>query len=123
VARSRRPGTAWTAAGVRDAASARAQLCGPYVDYSGRDTGYAVVDVAKKWAITTGGWPETNIWKVERMLLDFPAPADQTSDQRFRQLRKWVIASTEQRTAAASRCYEAGTVDAVAGRSFCRAAS
>ena len=32
---------------------------------------------------------ETNIWKVERMLLDYPHRSIKTSDRRFRQLRKW----------------------------------
>ena len=32
---------------------------------------------------------DTNIWKVERMLLDYPHRRIKTSDRRFRQLRKW----------------------------------
>ena len=61
----------------------------PYVDYSGRVTGYAVVDVAKEMGNYDWRLAETNIWKVERMLLDFPHRRIKTSDQRFRQLRKW----------------------------------
>src|SRR5205807_10620402 len=43
----------------------------PYVDLTGRITGYAVVDLRVmgryEWRLA-----DTNIWKVERMLLDYP---------------------------------------------------
>ena len=43
----------------------------PYVDYTGRVTGYAVVDLRRMgdydWRLA-----DTNVWKVERMLLDYP---------------------------------------------------
>ena len=32
---------------------------------------------------------DTNVWKVERMLLDYPHRRIRTSDRRFRDLRKW----------------------------------
>jgi hypothetical protein len=61
----------------------------PYVDFTGRVTGYAVVDVAKEmygyeWRIA-----DTNVWKVERMLLDYPHRRIATSDTRTRRLRAW----------------------------------
>ena len=61
----------------------------PYVDYTGRVTAYAVVDVAKEMGRYDWRLADTNIWKVERMLLDFPHRPIRTSDQRFRALRKW----------------------------------
>ena len=61
----------------------------PYVDYTGRVTAYAVVDVGKEMGSYNWRLAETNIWKVERMLLDFPHRPIRTSDQRFRALRKW----------------------------------
>jgi hypothetical protein len=59
----------------------------PYIDYTGRVKGYAVVNVAEQmgaydWRLSTG-----NIWKVERMLLDFPHRRIASSDRRVRQLR------------------------------------
>lgn len=60
----------------------------PYIDYTGRVTGYAVVDVAA--AMGTYDWrlAGTNIWKVERTLLDYPHRSIQSSDARVRRLRE-----------------------------------
>ena len=59
----------------------------PYVDLTGRVTGYAVVDLRTlgdyDWR-TAGG----NVWKVERMLLDYPHRKIQSSDTRVDALRK-----------------------------------
>ena len=64
----------------------------PYIDYTGRVTGYAVVDVGAAmgdydWRLTA-----TNIWKVERMLLEYPHRAIGSSDARVAQLRKRYVA-------------------------------
>lgn len=60
----------------------------PYVDYTGRVIGYAVVDVAKEMGDYDWRLAKTNVWKVERMLLDYPHRPIKTSDARFRELRK-----------------------------------
>jgi hypothetical protein len=60
----------------------------PYVDYTGRLTGYAVVDVGVQMGAYEWRLAETNIWKVERMLLDYPHRPIKSSDARFRQLRR-----------------------------------
>src|SRR5437773_7701362 len=44
----------------------------PYIDYTGRIKGYAVVDVAAEMGDYEWRIADTNIWKVERMLLDYP---------------------------------------------------
>jgi hypothetical protein len=59
----------------------------PYIDYTGRVEGYAVVNVADAmgrydWRLSDG-----NVWKVERMLLDFPHRPIASSDARVRRLR------------------------------------
>lgn len=58
----------------------------PYVDYTGRVTGFAVVDLRRMgtydWRLAT-----SNVWKVERMLLDFPHQRLSSSDARFKRLR------------------------------------
>jgi hypothetical protein len=59
-----------------------------YVDFTGRVTGYAVVDVAKEMGEYDWRFAATNIWKVERMLLDYPHRAIKTSDARTKWLRK-----------------------------------
>jgi hypothetical protein len=57
----------------------------PYVDLTGRVTGYAVVDLRTldpyDWRLA-----DTNVWKVERVLLDFPHRRIVTSDERYKQL-------------------------------------
>jgi hypothetical protein len=59
----------------------------PYVDFTGRVTGYAVVDVSKEMGTYDWRLAPTNVWKVERMLLDYPHRRIRTSDRRFRILR------------------------------------
>jgi hypothetical protein len=60
----------------------------PYVDFTGRVTGYAVVDLRilgnYDWRLA-----DTNVWKVERMLLDYPHRRIRSSDRRVASLRKW----------------------------------
>jgi hypothetical protein len=59
----------------------------PYVDFTGRVTGYAVVDLR---VLGNYDWrfADTNVWKVERMLLDYPHRRIVTSDKRYRWLLK-----------------------------------
>jgi hypothetical protein len=59
----------------------------PYVDFTGRVTGYTVVDLR-----VMGGYDwrlaDTNVWKVERMLLDSPHRKIRSSDRKVDALRK-----------------------------------
>jgi hypothetical protein len=59
-----------------------------YVDFTGRVTGYAVADVAKEMRDYDWRFADTNIWKVERMLLDYPHRRIKTSDARTKWLRR-----------------------------------
>ncbi|MGE3510967.1 MAG: hypothetical protein AB7N65_19020, partial [Vicinamibacterales bacterium] len=61
----------------------------PYVDYTGRVTGYAVVDLDREMGRYDWRLASTNVWKVERMLLDFPHRSIRTSDVRYAQLKAW----------------------------------
>ena len=58
----------------------------PYVDFTGRITGYAVVDLRilgdYDWRLS-----EKNIWKVERVLLEYPHRTIRSSDRRIDALR------------------------------------
>lgn len=58
-----------------------------YIDYTGRVKGYAVVDVADQMGAYDWRLSEGNIWKVERMLLDFPHRRIRSSDRRVERLR------------------------------------
>jgi hypothetical protein len=63
----------------------------PYVDYTGRITGYTVADLGAAlgrydWRLSDG-----NVWKVERVLLDMPHRKLHTSDRRIDRLRKRYI--------------------------------
>jgi hypothetical protein len=89
VARSRDPGLHGRLPVFRTPRALALSYVDPYVDYTGRVTGYAVVDVAREMGDYDWRLAETNIWKVERMLLDYPHRRLKTSDVRFRRLRRW----------------------------------
>ena len=59
----------------------------PYIDFTGRITGYAVINLADvmgdyDWRLADG-----NVWKVERVLLEHPHRRIRSSDARVRVLR------------------------------------
>jgi hypothetical protein len=60
----------------------------PYIDFTGRITAYAVVDLRE--AMGTYDWrlSDQNVWKVERVLLDWPHRPIRTSNRRIAVLRK-----------------------------------
>jgi hypothetical protein len=59
----------------------------PYIDFTGRVTGYAVVDVAREMGTYDWRLARTNVWKVERVLLDHPHRTIRSSDARVARLR------------------------------------
>jgi hypothetical protein len=88
VARSRDPGLHGRLPKFATARALARSYIDPYVDYTGRIVGYAVVDLAREmgdydWRLAT-----TNVWKVERMLLEYPHHTLASSDARFKRLRK-----------------------------------
>ena len=88
VARSRDPGLHGRKPVFRTPRALALSYADPYVDFTGRVTGYAVVDVAKAMGEYDWRFADTNIWKVERMLLDYPHRPITTSDARTKWLRK-----------------------------------
>ena len=59
----------------------------PYVDFTGRVTGYVVVNIAElmgdyDWRLT-----DKNVWKVERVLLGYPHRALRSSDRHVDRMR------------------------------------
>ena len=86
VARSRDPGLHGRRPVFRTPRALAHSYVEPYVDYTGRVVGYAVVDLRVldpyDWRLAT-----TNVWKVERLLLDWPHRRIKSSNRRFRELR------------------------------------
>ena len=60
----------------------------PYVDFTGRLTGYAVVDLARVMGTYDWRLSDGNVWKVERVLLDYPHRKIRSSDARVDALRR-----------------------------------
>ena len=87
VARSRDPGLHGRKPVFATPRSLALSYVDPYVDLTGRITAYAVVDLRilepYDWRLA-----ETNVWKVERALLDYPHRPLTMSETRFRRLRK-----------------------------------
>ncbi len=89
VARSRDPGLHGRRAAFATPRALAMSYVDPYVDYTGRVTAYAVVNLAREMADYDWRLSARNVWAVERMLLDHPHHAIRTSDARFRRLRAW----------------------------------
>ena len=87
VARSRDPGLHGRRPVFATPRALALSYVDPYVDLSGRRRAYAVVDLrvmdGYDWRLS-----DRNVWKVERMLLDYPHRRIRTSNTRFRALRK-----------------------------------
>ena len=87
VARSRDPGLHGRKPVFRTARALALSYVDPYVDFTGRLTGYAVIDLRVMgdydWRLS-----ERNVWKVERVLLQAPHRPIRSSDARIASLRK-----------------------------------
>jgi len=90
VARSRDPGLHGRKPVFATPRALALSYVDPYVDYTGRVTGYAVVDLGimgeYDWRLS-----EKNVWKVERMLLDYPHRTIRSSDRHIDRLRQRYI--------------------------------
>ena len=89
IARSRDPGLHGRLPVFATARALARSYMDAYVDYTGRITGFAVVDLAKEMGIYDWRLAENNVWKVERMLLDYPHQRLASSDGRFARLQAW----------------------------------
>ena len=59
----------------------------PYIDFTGRVTGYIVVNIAELMGDYDWRLSDTNVWKVERVLLDHPHRAIRSSDRHVDRMR------------------------------------
>jgi hypothetical protein len=96
VARSRDPGLHGRKPVFRTARDLALSYVEPYVDFTGRVTGYTVVDLrdalgAYDWRLSEG-----NIWKAERVLLDAPHTPIRSSDRRIAALRRRYVRFKQQ---------------------------
>jgi hypothetical protein len=87
VARSRDPGLHGRRPVFATPRAVALSYVDPYIDFTGRITGYAVVDLR---ALGDYDWrlSERNVWKVERLLLRAPHRAIRSSDARIDRLRQ-----------------------------------
>ncbi len=94
VARSRDPGLHGRRPVYATARALALSYADPYVDLSGRITGYAVVNLQ---VLGTYDWrlSDRNVWKAERLLLDWPHRPIRTSDARVDHVRRWYREYTE----------------------------
>jgi hypothetical protein len=87
IARSRDPGLhGRTPVFATPAALARSYM-DPYVDFTGRVTGYVVVNIARLMGDYDWRLSDKNVWKVERVLLDHPHRPLPSSNARVTRLR------------------------------------
>ena len=87
IARSRDPGLHGRKAVFSTPRALALSYFDPYIDFTGRVTGYAVVNVAEEMGDYEWRLADTNIWKVERMLLDYPHRRITSSNRRVNVLR------------------------------------
>ncbi|MGE0814948.1 MAG: hypothetical protein AB7O28_11740 [Vicinamibacterales bacterium] len=87
VARSRDPGLHGRRPVFATPRALALSYVDPYVDFTGRVRGYAVVHLAAMggydWRFSTG-----NVWAVERLLIAWPHHRIRTSDARYRRLKR-----------------------------------
>jgi hypothetical protein len=88
VARSRDPGLHGRRPVFRSPRALARSYMDAYVDDTGRVKGFGVADLAT--AVPGYDWrfSEKNMWKVERMLIDWPHQSLESSTRRYRQLRR-----------------------------------
>jgi hypothetical protein len=88
VARSRDPGLHGRLPVFRTPRALALSYFDPYVDFTGRITGYAIVDLRVlgqyDWRLSN-----RNVWKAERLLLDWPHRPIRSSNVRVDRLRRW----------------------------------
>lgn len=87
VARSRDPGLHGRKAVFATPRALALSYVDPYVDFTARITGYAVADLRSLMGDYDWRRAGTNVWKVERMLLDYPHRTIRSSDRHFHTMR------------------------------------
>jgi hypothetical protein len=92
VARSRDPGLHGRRPVFATPRALASSYVDPYVDYTGGVKAYAVVNLREEMGTYDWRLSDRNVWKVERMLLDYPHRAIRTSHERIERLRRKYVA-------------------------------
>jgi hypothetical protein len=87
IARSRDPGLHGRRPVFRTARALAASYMDPYVDFTGRVTAFAVVDLVTVMGRYDWRLSNRNVWKVEQVLIDYPHQPLRMPDARYRRLR------------------------------------
>ena len=87
IARSRDPGLHGRKPVFATAQALARSYMDPYVDFTGRVTGYVVVNIAELMGSYDWRSSDGNVWKVERVLLDHPHRPLASSNGRVNRLR------------------------------------
>lgn len=95
VARSRDPGLNGRKPLFRSPRDIALSYVEGYVDYTGRIRGYGVANLDDALPHYDWRFSTKNVWKVERLLIDWPHKRIKTSDARYRRLRARYVAYRE----------------------------
>jgi hypothetical protein len=87
IARSRDPGLHGRRAVFATPRALALSYVDPYIDFTGRVTGYAVVNLDALMGRYEWRLADTNVWKVERALLDYRHRRIRSSDRRVDAMR------------------------------------
>jgi hypothetical protein len=87
IARSRDPGLHGRKPVFSSPKALARSYMDPYIDFTGRVTAYVVVNIAELMGDYDWRLADTNVWKVERALLDHPHRPLSSSDERVDRLR------------------------------------
>lgn len=83
IARSRDPGLHGRLPVFATPRALAASYMDPYVDFTGRVTGFALVNLEKEMGAYDWRLSARNVWKVEQMLIDFPHRPLGMTDARY----------------------------------------
>lgn len=88
VARSRDPGLHGRRPVFGSPRALARSYIDPYVDYTGRVQAFGVANLAEAMGDYDWRWAQTNVWKVERILIDWPHQRLKSSTARYRRLKR-----------------------------------
>lgn len=92
IARSRDPGLHGRRPVFASPRALAASYMDPYVDFTGRVTGFALVNLEDELGLYDWQLSDKNVWKVEQMLIDHPHEALTMSDARYKRLHAQYVA-------------------------------
>jgi hypothetical protein len=105
IGRSRDPGLHGRRAAFRSPRQIALSYVEAYVDYTGRVRGYGVVNLEDALPAYDWRFSLHNVWKVERLLIQWPHKKIQTSTARYRALRAFYVDYREKHGAKPWRHY------------------